>query len=298
MNAPSPLQPFLAKLAAGAGNWRGTNRLHDPHTNAPEDSPSGLTLTPILGGTFLRVDYTWVYQGAPQEGSLLLGADPEGGAVTGYFSDTWHYANKMMACPEIKTKAGAKDHSNRLAVQGGYACPPGPDWGWRIELEMRDEPKKALLLRMLNVTPDGQAAPAVEASYAPARPAAQPGDLGQVALTFNDVPAAVNYYRDVLGLKFLFSPAPALAFLAAGRVRLMLARPEGTGAPGRNSILYLQVTDIESTFPAIVQRGARVERAPQLTARLPDHDLWIGFVRDPEDNLIGLMEEKPPSSTT
>jgi hypothetical protein len=25
---------------------------------------------------------------------------------------------------------------------------------------------------------------------------------------------------------------------------------------------------------------------------MPDHELWIGFVRDPDDNLVGLMEEK------
>jgi len=45
---------------------------------------------------------------------------------------------------------------------------------------------------------------------------------------------------------------------------------------------------------AIVQRGARSERPPQLTARMPDHELWMSFLRDPDGNLIGLMEEKRP----
>ena len=52
------------------------------------------------------------------------------------------------------------------------------------------------------------------------------------------------------------------------------------------------MTDICAAHAAIVERGARNERAPNLTAKMPDHDLWVGFVRDPDGNLIGLMEEK------
>ena len=62
-------------LAALAGNWSGTNTLQDPNTGKPEESPSTVTVTPILGGRFVRLDYTWGYQGTPQEGSLLVGFD-------------------------------------------------------------------------------------------------------------------------------------------------------------------------------------------------------------------------------
>lgn len=58
------------------------------------------------------------------------------------------------------------------------------------------------------------------------------------------------------------------------------------------SILYFKVTDILAAHAALVEKGAANERAPQLTAKLPDHELWIGFVRDPDGNLVGLMEEK------
>jgi len=116
--------------------------------------------------------------------------------------------------------------------------------------------------------------------------------LGQIALTVGDVGRATAFYRDVLGLRFLFSAGPNLAFLAAGDVRLMLSTPQGHGEPGKNSVLYYKVTDIAATHAAIVARGARDERAPQLAAKMPDHELWIGFVRDPDGNLVGLMEEK------
>ena len=117
-------------------------------------------------------------------------------------------------------------------------------------------------------------------------------DIGQIAITVSDVSQALVFYRDVLGLEFLFSPAPTLAFLRAGSVRIMLSTPQGAGAVGANSVLYFKVNEIENVFASILERGAQLERPPQLAAQMPDHALWIGFVRDPDGNLVGLMEEK------
>jgi len=117
-------------------------------------------------------------------------------------------------------------------------------------------------------------------------------DIGQIAITVSDVAKALSFYRDVLGLPFLFSAGPNLAFLSAGSVRIMLSTPQGHGQPGVNSVLYFKVTDIAAAHAGLVARGAANERAPQLTAKMPDHELWIGFVRDPDGNLVGLMEEK------
>ena len=117
-------------------------------------------------------------------------------------------------------------------------------------------------------------------------------EIRQIAITVSDVSTALPFYRDVLGLKFLFSPGPNLAFLDAGGVRIMLSTPQGAGTPGHNSILYFKVSDIAATREAIVARGAKNERDPQLAAKMPDHELWIGFVRDQDGNIVGLMEEK------
>ncbi len=119
-----------------------------------------------------------------------------------------------------------------------------------------------------------------------------PSEIGQIALVVSDVAKATAFYRDVLGLKFLFPAGPNLAFLAAGPVRIMLSTPQGHGEAGKNSILYYKVTDVVAFHATLLARGATNERAPQLTARMPDHELWIGFVRDPDGNLVGLMEEK------
>lgn len=124
----------------------------------------------------------------------------------------------------------------------------------------------------------------------PPRPVAV-SEIGQIALTVGDVAAATAFYRDVLGLKFLFSAGPNLAFLAAGSVRLMLTTPQGAGEAGKNSILYFKVADIAAVHAAIVARGAREEAGPRSIAKLADHELWISAVRDPEGNVIGLMSE-------
>jgi len=117
-------------------------------------------------------------------------------------------------------------------------------------------------------------------------------EIGQIAITISDLGTALHFYRDVLGLDFLFSPTSTLAFLNAGSVRIMLSTPQGAGTVGANSTLYFKVSNLEAVFSTIVARGAKIEREPQLAAKLPDHELWIGFVRDPDNNLIGIMEEK------
>ncbi|AKC86588.1 VOC family protein [Pseudoxanthomonas suwonensis] len=115
--------------------------------------------------------------------------------------------------------------------------------------------------------------------------------IRQIAVTVADVDVALGFYRDVLGLPFLFRAGPQLAFLDADGVRIMLTTPQGAGAAGANSVLYFRVADIGAAYAAMLARGAVAEREPQLAARMPDHELWIAFLRDPDGNLAGLMEE-------
>jgi len=119
-------------------------------------------------------------------------------------------------------------------------------------------------------------------------------DIGQIAIVVSDVSKLLAFYRDGLGLQFLFSPSANLAFLMAGSVRLMLTTPEGDSEPGRNSVLYFRVSDLKASHSAVISRGAKNESDPHLIAKLPDHELWMAFVRDPDGNLVGLMSEVRP----
>lgn len=117
--------------------------------------------------------------------------------------------------------------------------------------------------------------------------------LGQIAITVEHVDKSLAFYRDILGLQFLFSPSEHLAFLQCGPTRIMLSTPQGAGEVGKNSIVYFNVSSIEEYFKQVVSKGASPEREPQLAAKMHDHDLWIGFLKDPDGNLVGIMEEKP-----
>jgi len=117
-------------------------------------------------------------------------------------------------------------------------------------------------------------------------------EIGQLAITVENVETALGFYRDILGLQFLFAPNENLAFLQCGATRIMLSTPQGAGEVGKNSILYFKVTDIENFYQELVENGATEERKPQLAAKMPDHELWIGFLKDPDGNLVALMEEK------
>lgn len=118
------------------------------------------------------------------------------------------------------------------------------------------------------------------------------GEIGQIGITVSDLERATAFYRDKLGLKLLFTAPPGLAFFAAGSVRLMLSRPEASTAERFASALYFKVADLNATRRVLGERGVAFEAEPHLVARMPDHELWMAFCRDPDRNLIGLMCEK------
>ena len=114
--------------------------------------------------------------------------------------------------------------------------------------------------------------------------------IGQIAVNVKDVTRATAFYRDILGMKFLFE-VPRLAFFDCGGVRLMLGPPEGPEFDHPGSIIYYLVEDIENAHKTLSSRGVRFENKPHLIARMPDHELWMAAFRDPDGNLLELMSE-------
>ena len=114
--------------------------------------------------------------------------------------------------------------------------------------------------------------------------------IAQIAIVVTDLGRAIAFYRDVLGLQFLFQAPPGLAFFNIDGVRLMLSLPEGeTGS----TILYYQTADIHATTAAMKARGASFESEPHKVATLGKVDLWMGFCRDSEGNMLGVLSEVP-----
>lgn len=120
------------------------------------------------------------------------------------------------------------------------------------------------------------------------------GQLAQIALTVKDVSAAVKFYRDTIGLPFLFEAPPKLAFFNCGGIRLMVSEPEGVTASG-NSALYFKVDDIRGEYDRLVGAGVTFAEQPHRIARLADREIWLAAFHDPEGNLLALMSETPLS---
>ena len=114
--------------------------------------------------------------------------------------------------------------------------------------------------------------------------------IGQIAVPVADVARAVVFYRDTLGMRFLFQAPPGLAFFDVGGVRLMLDGPARAQA-GKSSVIYYKVPDIHAACATLTERGVYIEAIPHLIARMPDHELWMAFFRDPDKNLLAMMSE-------
>jgi methylmalonyl-CoA/ethylmalonyl-CoA epimerase len=116
--------------------------------------------------------------------------------------------------------------------------------------------------------------------------------IGQISIRVRDIGRAVQFYRDTLGMRFLFE-VPNLAFFDCGGVRLMLGTPEKPEFDHPGSIIYYRIQDINASYEAMKKRGVDFIDQPHLIAQLEHHDLWMVFFRDPEGNTLALMSEVP-----
>lgn len=116
--------------------------------------------------------------------------------------------------------------------------------------------------------------------------------IGQIAVTVKDVERATGFYRDVLGMRFLFA-APGLSFFDCGGVRLMLSRAEDPEFDHPGSVLYFRVDDVPSAYELLKARGVAFVDEPHVVHRAADYDLWMCFFRDPAGNPLAIMAEKP-----
>ena len=111
--------------------------------------------------------------------------------------------------------------------------------------------------------------------------------IGQIAVRVRELPRAVEFYRDRLGLPFLFE-APGLAFFQCGDLMLMLSLPESAEFDHPSSVLYFQVDDIEAAYQVLTGRGVPFIDQPHLIHRFPDSELWMAFFRDPDQSTLAI----------
>ena len=114
--------------------------------------------------------------------------------------------------------------------------------------------------------------------------------IQQVSMRAHDIERAVRFYRDALGIPFLFEAPPRLAFFDCDGVRLMLSTPEpGFDHPG--SVLYFAVDDIGKAHDLLTSRGVVFRTPPHKIATLADREVWLADFNDSEGNVLALMSE-------
>jgi len=117
--------------------------------------------------------------------------------------------------------------------------------------------------------------------------------IGQIAVNVQDTDRAIEFYRDKLGMKFLFSAPPDLAFFDCAGIRLMLTPPDRPEFDHPSSIIYFNVDDIQLAYATLSERGVEFEEPPAFVANMGTYDLWIGSFRDSEKNLLAMMSNVP-----
>jgi methylmalonyl-CoA/ethylmalonyl-CoA epimerase len=117
--------------------------------------------------------------------------------------------------------------------------------------------------------------------------------VGQLLIPVDDFEKGVAFYRDVLGLPFLFAAPPQMAFFDCGGVRLLVGVMPPGQAPQRGSAIYFRVADIHAVFARLKRNGVGFLAEPHVVNRTPKSELWLSEFNDPDGNQLALMSDVP-----
>jgi len=146
-----------SRLKGATGSYIGEYKLWFEPGSEPLVSETIADLSIVAEKRFFVMRYDWWYEEKRRDGVIMLGDDVKANRCDASWIDSFHNGHRIMQC------TGPAANDGPISVRGSYAAPPGPDWGWRTELERPDD--DSFVMRMFNITPDGAEALAVEATY-------------------------------------------------------------------------------------------------------------------------------------
>jgi methylmalonyl-CoA/ethylmalonyl-CoA epimerase len=115
--------------------------------------------------------------------------------------------------------------------------------------------------------------------------------IRQIAVNAHDVERAVSFYRHKLGMKYLFSVPPKMAFFDCDGIMLMLSLPETPEFDHASSVIYFNVEDIHEATRILTERGVEFREQPTFVADMGTYELWMAFFSDSENNMLALRSE-------
>jgi methylmalonyl-CoA/ethylmalonyl-CoA epimerase len=115
--------------------------------------------------------------------------------------------------------------------------------------------------------------------------------VAQLLIPVEDFERGIAFYRDVLGIPFLFAAPPQMAFFDCGGVRLLVGVPSPGPKPQRGSAIYFKVADIQAVHTELASKGVVFRSDPHVAHRAPSYELWLAEFVDPDGNQLVLMSE-------
>jgi predicted enzyme related to lactoylglutathione lyase len=116
--------------------------------------------------------------------------------------------------------------------------------------------------------------------------------IGQIFVRARDLDRAIRFYRDTLGMPFLFQAPPQMAFFQCGPTTVMVGVPESPEFDHPASTIYYLVPDIDAAHATLRGRAVDFISEPHLVHRAADYELWLADFRDSEGNVLALMARK------
>ena len=115
--------------------------------------------------------------------------------------------------------------------------------------------------------------------------------ISQLMIPVEDFERGVSFYRDVLGIPFLFTAPPQMAFFMCGSVRLLVGVVHTGQKAQRGSAIYFKVPDIQAVHSSLTVKGVKFLAAPHAVNRTPKSELWLSEFTDPDGNQLALLAE-------
>lgn len=115
--------------------------------------------------------------------------------------------------------------------------------------------------------------------------------ITQLMIPVEDFDRSVSFYRDVLGIPFLFAAPPQMAFFLCGSVRLLVGVVPAGQKSQRGSAIYFKIPDIQTVYASLSAKGVPFLAAPHVVNRTAKSELWLAEFADPDGNQLALMDE-------
>jgi methylmalonyl-CoA/ethylmalonyl-CoA epimerase len=112
--------------------------------------------------------------------------------------------------------------------------------------------------------------------------------LQQIAITTADLPRAVAFYRDVLGLPLLFE-SNGMAFFDVAGVRLMVALDRDRPTARPTSIIYFDAPAFDAKVARLRQLDLPLDGPVETVQRTAAGSLRLQQFRDPDGNALAVM---------